>query len=47
MSNQGVVVGDLEQIERVDVEIDSLDLEALSDKQVVELLSKLSGTEEN
>jgi hypothetical protein len=44
--DEGVVAGGLEQIERVDAEIDALDLEALSDKQVAELLTKLSETEE-
>ena len=41
------VNGSLEQIERVEVEIDPTDLEALSDKQVAELLSELSETVEN
>jgi hypothetical protein len=40
-------VGYLEQLERVDFEIDPIDLEALFDKQVAELLSKLSETEES
>jgi hypothetical protein len=37
LSNQGVEVGDLEQIERVDAEIDIANLDALSDSQVAEL----------
>jgi hypothetical protein len=37
LSNQGVEVGDLEQIERVDAEIDIANPDALSDSQVAEL----------
>ncbi len=47
LPDQGVVAGSLEQIERVDVEIDPANLEALADQQVAELLSELSETAEN
>ena len=47
LPDQGVVAGSLEQIERVDVEIDPANLEALADQQVAELFSELSETAEN
>ena len=46
-SGQGIVAGSLEQIERVDIEIDPANLEALSDQQVAELLNELFETEES
>lgn len=46
-SGQGIVAGSLEQIERVDIEIDPANLEALSELQVAELLNELFETEED